>query len=188
MTFSLPEFSETGFGETAIASTAQAALLFDIDIASSDSESAPPHTLSFGDVLPDTVTDSPMQIWLDIDSNAESGTHVYIVSSNNGLTSANVGHTISAVTGDLASIGEGFGAQALSVAEAGGGPLGASSPFNGSSSVVGAIDTQFKQLLTSTSPINDGRASFILKLKTSGTTPSASDYGDILTFIATAAF
>lgn len=182
------EFSETGFGETASASTAQASLVFDIDIASSDSESDPPYTLDFGDVLPDTVTDSPMQIWLDIESNAESGTHVYIVSSNNGLTSANVGHTISAVTGDLSSVAEGFGAQTLSVSEAAGGPLGAASPYDGSSDNVGAIDTQFKQLLTSSLPIKDGRASFILKLKTSGSTPAANDYADILTFIATAAF
>lgn len=182
------EFSETGFGPVVSASTSQASIVFDIDIASSDVETAAPYNLAFGTVSPDTIIDSPERIWLDISSNAESGAYVYIVSDNNGLFSSTSGHTISAATGDLSLLQEGIGAQNSSVAVSGGGPLAAASPFNGSSNSIGAVDGQFRQLLQSTSPLSDGRASFLLKLKTSGSTPAAPDYIDVYTLIATAAF
>lgn len=180
--------SETGFGPEASAATSQVSLVFDIDVASSDSESSPPYLLNFGTVSPDSVIDSPESIWLDIESNAESGAFVYIVSDNSGLLSATVGHTINAVTGDLTAMNEGIGAQASSTSESSGGPLSVPLPFNGASSVTGAVDGQFRQLLTSSGPLSDGRASFLLKMKTSGATPAASDYVDVYTFVATAAF
>lgn len=182
------EFSETGFGPVASAATSQVGLVFDIDVSSSDTETAAPYIVSFGDVLPDTVTDSPVRIWLDIDTNADSGAAVYVVSGNNGLLSAATSYTISSVTGDLGSLGEGIGAQSVSATQSGGGPLNAASPYNGTSSNVGAVDTQFRQLLTSSAPLDDGRASFLLKIKTSGSTPAASDYTDIYTIVASASF
>lgn len=182
------EFSETGFGPTASAATAQASIVFDIDIASADTETGAPYALDFGNVLPGGVTDSPESIWLDIDSNADNGAFVYVVSSNDGLLSAVTGYTIDAVTGDLGSLNEGIGAQNSSLTESAGGPLEAAAPFDGSSQSVGAIDTQYKQLLNSGGPISSGRASFILKLKTTSTTPAAPDYADVYTLIATAGF
>jgi hypothetical protein len=50
------------------------------------------------------------------------------------------------------------------------------------------VDTQFRQLLSSSGPITDGRASFLLKIKTDNVTPAASDYVDIYTLVAAAAF
>lgn len=181
------EFSETGFGPVASAVTSQASISFDIDIASSDTETSGPYVLAFGSVNPDAVVDSPELIWLDVASNAESGAYVYIVSDNGGLVSPVAGHTISAVTGDLDVLDEGIGVQNAS-ATAGSGSLAALSPYNGTSHVIGAVDAQFRQLLQSTGPIADGRASFLLKLKTTGLTPAASDYADIYTLVATAAF
>ncbi len=182
------EFSETGFGPEATAATSQVSVVFDIDIASTDTETAPPYLLDFGSINPDSVTDSSDQIWVDIESNAESGAFVYIVSDNSGLLSATTGHTINAVTGDLSVLNEGVGAQNSSASESSGGPLSVPSPFNGASDVTGAVDGQFRQLLTSSGPLYDGRASFLLKIKTSGTTPAAPDYVDTYTLVATAAF
>lgn len=181
------EFSETGFGPIASAITSQASITFDIDIASTDTETAAPYLLQFGSINPDTVTDSPDLIWLDLASNAESGAFVYVVSDNGGLVSPAVGHTISAVTGDLSALDEGIGAQNASTST-GVGTLSVPSPYNGSSQVIGAVDAQFRQFLQSSGPLSDGRASFLLKLKTTGMTPAAADYADIYTLIATAAF
>lgn len=182
------ETSETGFGPEASAATSELSIIFDIDISATDSESAPPYVVDFGTVNPDSITDSPEAIWLDIESNAESGSYVYIVSDNSGLLSATAGHTIGAVTGDLSSLDEGIGAQNTSVSESSGGPLSVPSPYNGGSTTTGAVDGQFRQLLTSSGQLYDGRASFLLKIKTSGTTPAATDYVDIYTFVATAGF
>lgn len=182
------ETSETGFGPQATASTSQVDLVFDIDISATDSESSAPYNLDFGSVAPGNVTDSPEFIWLDIDSNAENGAFVYVVSDNNGLVSAVASHTIDSTTGDLASLDEGIGIQNSSVAESGGGPLNVTSPYNGSSDNIGAISNQFSQLMASAFPLDSGRASFLLKLKTSTQTPAANDYLDIYTVIASAAF
>ncbi len=182
------EFSETGFGPEATASTSQVSIVFDIDVAATDTETSPPYLVNFGSVNPDSVTDSPERVWIDIESNAESGAFVYVVSNNGGLLSATAGHTISAVTGDLAVLDEGIGAQNSSVGQSSGGPLAVPAPFNGTSATIGAVDGQFRQLLTSAGPLQSGRASFLLKLKTSGTTPAASDYVDVYTLVATASF
>lgn len=182
------EFSETGFGSSASAATAQVSLVFDIDVSDNDEETGPPYAVDFGDLPPDSIADSPQLIWLDIDSNAESGAFVYVVSESGGLVSAAAGHTINSVTGDLSSLSEGIGAQSASLSQGGGGPLDVPSPFNGSGSDVGSIDTQFKQLLASPAPLDAGRASFLLKIKTVSTTPAAPDYSDIYTLIAAAAF
>lgn len=182
------DFTETAFGPEASASTSQASIIFDIDIDSSDTETSSPYQLDFGSVAPDTVVDSPQRIWLDIDSNAESGAFVYITSQNNGLFSNQSSHTISSVTGDLDSLGEGIGAQSVSTSQSAGGPLSVASPYDGASEVVGAISSAYQQILTTGGPLNDGRASFILKIKTSSTTPAANDYIDIYTVIASAAF
>lgn len=182
------EFSETGFGPIASATTSQASLTFDIDIASTDIETSGPYVLNFGNVNPDTVTDSPELIWLDLSSNAESGAFVYIVSSSGGLASSSVGYLIPAVTGDLSAITEGVGAQNSSATVSSGSSLTVPSPFNGSSNVIGAVDGQFRQFLSASGPLTGGRASFLLKLRTTSQTPAAADYADVYTLVATAAF
>lgn len=182
------DFSETSFGPSASASTAQVAISFDIDIAATDTETSPPYSLELGSILPDTVIDSPELIWLDLESNAEHGASVYIVSNNQGLLSSSSGYVIDAVTGDLGSLDEGIGAQNSSATASSGGPFSPAPPFDGSSFVVGSIESQFKQLISSATAISGGRASFLLKIKTSGSTPAAPDYSDLFTLVATAAF
>lgn len=182
------DFTETGFGPEASAATSVPSLVFDIDIADTDQESAAPYELEFGQVPPDTITDSPDLIWLDIDSNGESGTMVYVVSQNDGLVSAVTGYTIIPVTGDLGSLQEGVGAQNTFTDQTAGDPLVAEAPYDGAGDNIGAVDNQFRPMLSSTGPLEGGRAAFLLKIKTTAMTPAASDYVDIYTVIASASF
>lgn len=105
------KFTETGYGPEASAATVGSRLTFDIDVSASNTETGPPYTTNIGDLIAGTVTDSPEKIWVDFDTNGESGGRVYVVASNAGLQSSRAGYTISAVTGNLTSLSEGFGAQ-----------------------------------------------------------------------------
>lgn len=183
------EFSETGLGPQASATTSNPTLDFDIDVSSSDTETAAPYTVAFGSLSAGTVNTASSKVWVDIDTNGEAGGYVYISGANSGLKSAATNYTISAVSGNLSSLGEGFGAQNSTDTESSGGPLVAQSPFNGSSESVGVIDTTTRELYsTSGVPISGGRGSFILKVKPSSTTPASTDYADTLTIISSATF
>lgn len=182
------ETTETGFGPEAAASTSELSLVFDIDIASTDSETSAPYILDFGDVTPETVVDSPNKIWLDLESNADNGVFVFGMSDNEGLASATVGYVISTTSGDLDVMSEGVGARGDSASESAGGPLTFGVAYDNSGNVIGAIDNQYRMMLSSSGPVTGGRASFLLKLKTSLSTPAAPDYVDLYTVIATAGF
>ena len=136
-----------------------------------------------------TVTDSPVRVWVSLDTNAESGGFVYVDGQNAGLKSAAANYTIAAVTGDLGALAEGFGVQGASVAQTSGGPLALDSPYNGAAGNVGVEDTTIRQVFdTSAAPIVGGRGSFILVAKTKPLTPAAPDYTEILTAIAAGSF
>lgn len=63
------------------------------------------------------------------------------------------------------------------------------SPYNGASNNVGALDTTKRFIYNSSeTPVTGGRVSFQLKAKASATTPSATDYSDILTILVTGSF
>ena len=145
--------------------------------------------LNFGSVSLGSVNTASNRIWMDIDTNAESGGYVYIYSANNGLLSAHTSHTISSVTGNLAALSEGFGIQNNSATQTSGGPLTALSPYNGAADNVGIVNSTIRELYsTGTNPIVGGRASVTLKMKPSASTPASSDYSDTLTLIAAGTF
>ncbi len=181
-------FTETGYGPTSSAATAALTLTFDIDISASDSETAPPYQVGFGDLLPSTVTDGPSKVWLDIETTASSGASVFILSANTGLASTAAGYTIASVTGDLSSLNEGFGARGDTVAQASGGPLAFQNPYNGAGNNIGIIDNSYRRLVAAAAAIGSGRSSMILKAKATSTTPAATDYADLYTLVATASF
>ncbi len=183
------EFTETDLGPQASASTINPTLDFDIDVASTDTETAAPYTLAFGSLSAGSVNAATNKVWIDIATNGEAGGYVYISDLNAGLKSTAINYTISAVSGDLASLSEGFGAQSSTDTETSGGPLSPVSPFNGASENVGIINTTVRELYsTSGAPITGGRGSFVLKVKPSSTTPASSDYSDTLTIIASGTF
>jgi hypothetical protein len=181
-------YTESAYSAVDTAATVGVTLTFDIDVSASDSETGAPYATNFGGLLAGTVTSSPERIWIDLDTNAASGGTVFVASTNTGLKSLLTTYTIASITGNLASLNEGFGAQNVSATQSGGGPLTAQSPYTGASDNVGITDTTLRQFYVSTTPITAGRGSLLLKAKSKADTPAASDYTDTLTLIAAASF
>lgn len=183
------KFTESDYSATATAVTSQVSLTYDIDIASTDSESSPPYVIAMGTLSPGSVSTATNRIWFDLASNAENGAFVYVRGQNNGLRSASQAYTIPAVSADLTVQNEGFGIRVASTTQSSGGPLAAVSPFVGAGDTVGALTSTSQTIVDSSSqPITAGRASVLVKAKVSGTTPSAADYSDTITAVASASF
>jgi hypothetical protein len=182
------KFTETGYGPTASASTVNPQLTFDIDVSASDTETGPPFTTNIGSLVASTVVDSPEKIWVDFTTNGESGGRVYVSGTNGGLESVRAGYTISAVTGNLTALSEGFGAQGSSATQSAGGPFAIAPAYDLVSNNVAITDTNIREIFTTSNPTTAGRGSFVLKAKSSAVTPAASDYTESLTVIASASF
>lgn len=182
------KFTESGYSATATAATANPSLTFDLDISASDSESSPPYNLAFSALSPNNVINSPSKIWVDFDTNGESGGNVYVYGQNGGLTSAAVAYTIASLTGDLSGAGQGFGAQSVSATQASGGPFTVASPYDGVSDNVGITDANIRKIYSTTTPITSGRSSLQLKAKASISTPSSNDYTERLTIVGAPSF
>jgi len=171
-------FTNTAYGAAASASTVTPSLTFSLS----------PSSTSFSGLLPGVVTTSASDITLNLTTNAVAGGSVYVSGQSNGLMSILEGHTIGAFNGDLASVNEGFGIQAINVTQTSGGPFSPASPFNVSGTSTGAETTVPQQILTSAAPIIGGTASARLKAKASANTPAGPDYQEVLTFVAAASF
>jgi len=182
------DFTESPYGPVSSAATVNSSLTFDIDVASGNSETAAPYTLSVGSLTSGSVTTSGNKVWVDFDSNAEGGGYVYVAGQYGGLKSTNLNYTITSSTADLAGASEGYGIQSTSTA-ATSGTLTALSPYSNSGNNVGVVDTTIRELYNSSAgSITGGRGSFVVKAKASGTTPSSNDYSDTLTIIASGTF
>lgn len=183
------KYTETEYSAVATAATVGPTLSYDLDVASTDTESGPPYTVDFGQLSIGSVTTATDKVWVDLETNAESGAFVYIYTAGTGLTSAEAAYTVTSATANLASANEGYGMRVDSVAQSSGGPLAAVSPYDGASENVGIISTTSRNVFTSSNaPIVGGRGSLLLKAKASTITPSASDYADVLTMIASSTF
>jgi hypothetical protein len=182
-------FTQSWWSPISTAATVNPSLSFDIDVSGSDTETSPPYVLNVGNLPPDTVTTSSERVWIDITTNGTSGGFVSVSGSNSGLTSSSVSHTINSATADLTAQPSGYGAQYASTGQTSGGPMEALSPYDGSSNNVGVLDTAKRYMFDSSdAPVTGGRVSFRIKAKATNTTPSASDYADILTILATGSF
>jgi len=183
------KYTETEYSSDSSAATTAPSLSYDIDIASSDSESGPPYTIAVGQLSPGSVTTATNKIWVDLDTNSESGAFVYIYSSGTGLHSTAASYTLTSATANLAAANEGYGIRVETVTQSSGGPLAAVSPYNGASDNVGILSTTSQNILTSSgSRISNGRSAILVKAKASGLTPAANDYSDTITLIASATF
>ncbi len=182
-------FTETGYGPTAQATTSQSSLTFDIDVASTDTETDPPFTLAIGDLTAASVITAPSKVWVDVDTNGTAGAAVYVYSTNSGLNSSRASYTISSLSGNLASVSEGYGARGSTATQSSGGPFQIVAPYDGSGDVVGVVDGTKRIMFDSASQsFTAGRASFEVKAKASAVTKAASDYTDTLTVIVSATF
>lgn len=180
-------YQQGPWSATAFASTSNSTLTFSL---ATTSQSVPPFSVDIGILTPGLVTTSSDKITATITTNATAGGLVYLYGTNNGLKSTYAGnYTITSTSNDLSAILEGYGARGTAVAETSGGPMRLISPYNGSSNNVGIVDTSKRTLADSTSaPVTNGEVSFELKARAKDTTPSAADYTDTLTVIATGSF
>ncbi len=181
-------YTESGYGPTSNATTADPQLTFDVDVAATDISTSPPYNITFGTLPVSTVTDSPTRVWVSLGTNGESGGKIYLSGQNTGLKSLGANYTISSTSTDLAVAAEGFGAQGVTATQSAGGPLVMVAPYDGTAANVGITDTLIREIFSTTAPITSGRGSFILKAKTKPLTPSSGDYTEILTAIASASF
>lgn len=181
-------FTETGWGPVSTAVTVDPTLVFDIDVAPTDTSTSPPYQINFGNLPVSTVTDSPSKIWVSLETNGENGAKIYLNGQNNGLSSAANTYTIGSVTGDLSSLLEGFGAQGTSATQTAGGPLAVVAPYDGTGANVGVEDAVLREIFSTDYPITAGRGSMLLKAKTKPLTPASPDYTETLTMVASANF
>lgn len=181
-------FTETEYGPSASAATVAPSITFDIDVASTDIETNTPFTTLFTSLLPSTVVTATNRVWIDLDTNAESGAKVYVGSANSGLTSASKASTIASATANLAVAASGYGAQGTTAAQGSGGPFTIVAPYNVVAQNVGILNTALREIFSSSAPISSGRASLQLMAKATATTAASDDYQDILTVIAAASF
>lgn len=173
------------------AATSNPTLSFDIDVAPTDTPTSPPYAVAIGNLNPGTVTTAANKIWVSFGTNSNNGGLISINDSNSGLQSSTATYTISSGTVDLTAQPTGYGAQSNSVSQTTGGPMQPLSPYNGSiiTNNIGALSTAKQYIYDSSqAPVTGGRVSFMLKAKASNTTPSALDYTDTLTVIATGSF
>lgn len=181
------KFTETGYGPIATASTVSSQMTFDIDVSAIDEDNSVTAT-GFGNLFAGTVTDSSEKIWVNFETNGAGGGRVYVVGNNAGLQSALASYLISAVSGNLTSLSEGFGAQGFSATQSSGGPFSLTAAYNLASNNVAITDTSIREIFTASNPVVGGRGAFFLKAKSSSVTPAASDYTESLTVIASASF
>ncbi len=177
-------YTESAYGPESSAATDNVTLSFDIDVSASDQETAAPYAVAFGSLNINAVTTATNKVWVDLATNAESGAYVYIYDEFNGLRSTDVNHTITSTSTDLSGATEGYGIRSDSTTN-----LTAVSPYNVSSDNVGVIDSTVREIFhSSASPVTAGRASMVVKVKTSSVTPSSNEYTDTLTLIASGSF
>lgn len=180
-------YQQGPWSATANASTINPTFTFSLVTTS---QPTPPFSVDIGNLTPGTVVTSADKITATITTNATGGGLVYLYGTNNGLKSTYAGnYTITSASNDLSAALEGYGARGTAVTQTSGGPMQLISPYNGASNNVGVIDTAKRTLADSTLlPVTSGQVSFELKAKAKTTTPSATDYTDTLTVIATGSF
>lgn len=179
------KFTESGYSATASVATVNPSLSFSI---TTDSQPIPPFSISFGSLVAGSVNTSSDKVNVSLSTNAQNGGQVYIYDAYSGIRSTQKSYTISSATADLASAQEGYGAVSVSAGQSSGGPFTASSPYNGTADNVGILDTSIRQAYGSTTPVTSATGSFRLKVRSRTLTPSATDYSDMITLIATAQF
>lgn len=179
-------YTESAWGPSGNATTAGQSISFCLYTAGSCVSGG--NSVAFGSLLANSVNNAPNSIGLDFATNANYGGSVYIYSKNGGLKSTSTNFTLTSATADLSSTGTGYGARVTGASQTSGGPFSALSPYNGASDNVGALNTSFAELMSSSLPLTGGSGTVLLKAKTDSSTPAANDYADTLTIVAAASF
>jgi len=180
------KFTETGYSPIVSAVTVNSTLSFGI---TTDNQSNPPFAVDFSVMATGSVNTASNKIWASLSTNGQSGGKIYVTGVNAGLVSSSAGYAISSVTGDLNSLGEGFGAQGVSATQTSGGPLAITTGiYSQAGNTVGIVDTNVREIFNSSGPITGGSGSFQLKSKPATTARPAADYTETLKVIASGNF
>ncbi len=169
-------------------------ITFDLDTATTDTESGTPYVVPLGTLSTGAVARSNgsiNSIWVDLDSS--DSTVITVLSSNLKSTSV-PGDIIPSVTSTMAAGTANYGLCVASTSSTTG-TLNEVSPYNGATCVDGAVNTvgvtdgTTRNILNSNSAaITGGRAQIRVNAAISTTIPAHNDYSDALTFIATSTF
>ena len=178
-------FSETAYGPVATAATVSPSITFAVTTSLS---STPPYSASFTSLPPGSVFAANADPQLALTTNALFGGVIYVNDLNSGLKSTASSYTLPSATADLGAVQKGYGAQVISTSQVSGGPISASTPFNGTLDNVGGLSTNLQPIVTTNSSVTSANATVRLKAKTDITVPSTSDYTDTITFTAAMLF
>jgi len=171
-------YTESAYGPFATQATAPATLSFSLNT----------NNVSVGTLDPSKATIGTATVTPSLSTNGASGGNVYISSQNGGLKSTSTNFKINSATADLSSAADGFGVQIGSLlADSGVTPL-AASPYNGTGNIVGIVSSTVRSLYDASGPTTNGRGTLLIQAKAASTDVAASDYQEVLTFIAAANF
>jgi hypothetical protein len=182
------QFTESAYGPSTTVSTGTPSITFSL---TTSTQSTPPFSVDLGSLGSagfNTINTTAQTINNSLTTNGASGGNVYITGQNGGLKSAQTGNQINAVSGDLSTLSDGFGAQNVSVGQTAGGPFTVLSPYSVTGTNVGIINSTARSLYTSANPVTAGVGSLVLKAKAAKTDVAAPDYQETLTFVAAGNF
>lgn len=177
--------TESQFGPSLSETTGTPSLTFGLETST---QSSPPFSVSLGTLNAGDINTTDSTINTSLTTNGASGADVYILGKNGALKSDSTGSQISAVSDDLANLTRGFGVQSTSVGQASGGPYTVQSPYDVTGTYVGIVSAINRSLYSSSSPVTDGSGVLVLKAKSATDDVAASDYREVLTFIAAGNF
>ena len=183
-----------------VSATVNETITFDLDTATSNTDTNSPYTVALSTLSTGAVTGSNESgvnsIWIDLATNAGGGAIVTVKSTNGSLKSTSVtGDTIPSATATMAAGTANYGI-CVKLNTATTGTLTKVAPFNGATctttpagNTVGAVTTSTQNIFTSNSlPIAGGRGEIMVDAAISATTPAHTDYGDTLSLLATGTF
>lgn len=181
--------------QVSITATVNSSITFDIDAATSDSETGTPYIIALGNITTAAVVGSNestiKSIWVNLDTNATGGSAISVVSANGALKSTvTPADTIPSATATMANGTANYGICAKLATN-----LTKVSPFNGATctttptgNTVGAVTTSAQNIYTTAAPVAGGRGEIMVDAENSTATVAHPDYADTLTFIATGTF
>jgi hypothetical protein len=188
--------------QVSVTATVEPGLTFDLDTATTNTESAAPYSVALGTLTTGAVGTSDgatiNSIWVDLGTNADGGAVVTVLDVGSGgaagLYSTLKTKNIASGTATLVANTEGYGVCVKS-ATATVGTLQAVSPYDTGAGCdyavhqVGALSLTAASILNSSAAaLSGGRAEILVKAAINATTPAATDYADAYTFIATGTF
>lgn len=179
-------FSGSKFGpESAGVATVLPSITFSVTTTATGT---PPFNVSFASLSPNSVFAANADVLIGLTSNAVYGGSVYVRGTNTGLLSSSKTFTLASASADLGSASTGYGGQVTAVSQASGGPVSSVAPYNGTSDIVGILNSSMQEILSMSTPVTMGSATVRFKAKSSNNTPAATDYSDRVTFIAAMLF